>query len=128
MKRWLGAVALALLAVGCSSEKPAVKTAQVYDQTTGVREGMLVTMGDNKMVLIDPQGSEAGIVLNYNDQTAFVKRGEIVKSNDVKEGTPVRVFFKEGTDQPQALRVEVLEGDEAKSVEKGHQEEIPSSK
>src|SRR3954469_10360753 len=98
--RWtlIAAAAVALGATsGCSHEQSAMKPAsEVYNQASGVREGTVASATERKLVLIDPKDQDgAGMVLETNDNTDWVRGGQRIKVNQVKEGAPVRVYYAE---------------------------------
>ena len=124
MTRVLWAAAALLLAGACASEKEAVRTEQVYRDASGVREGRVAAVDDHQLVLLDPGGASAGMVFDVSDDTAWMDRGESVRRSSVAEGDPVRVFYSAG-DRPDALRVEILRGDEADAVEDALEDEMP---
>jgi hypothetical protein len=121
----LAAVAALVVGAGCAAEKEAVRTETVMNEADGVREGRVVAVDERRLVLLDPGGASAGLVFDVTEETAWMQEGESVRHRTVDEGDEVRVFFENSGERPDALRVEILQGDEEDAVEEELDEAMP---
>lgn len=107
---WLVLAGALLVCASCASGTEKVRPAPGWAEGKEVREGHVFSLSDQHLSLFDPRRPEAdGLVLKVTPGTAFVRGGRHVQRADIEEGTPVRVYFQDGPEQPMAARVEVIE-------------------
>ena len=115
-------VALAAVAAlaGCSKKEVRQEpTSEVFRETSTVKEGTVAVVEQNRVLLWDAQDpSGQPVALDLTDDTTYVKEGDFVDRNEIEEGGAVRVFYDETQEHPEALRVEILSGNEADQVKK----------
>jgi hypothetical protein len=112
----LGA-ALALAACGKEQVRQE-PTSAVLRETSTVTEGTVAALEENRIMLWDAQDpSGQPLAVDITDRTTLVKEGDYVDRGQLEEGGAVRVFFDETKSRPEALRVEILKGDEAKAIQ-----------
>lgn len=113
-------VAVASLGLGaCAKNAPSQPTSQVLKANATVREGTVADLEQNRIVVWDaanPSGQP--VALDLTDNTTIVEKGNFVDRKKLDEGEAVRVFFDETAPRPEALRVEILSGDEGKQIQK----------
>ncbi len=110
-------VALATLAAGCAKMGKHETTGEVVRETSVVREGTVAAIDRDRLLFWDadnPTGQP--LALKLTEDTTVVAEGDFVDRGALEEGGAVRVFYDETDERPEALRVEILGGDEADAV------------
>lgn len=113
----LAAIATAAALVGCAKEVKREPTSEVFKETSVVREGTVADLQENRFLFWDSDNPNQPLALEISDDTTYVKEGDFVDRGNLEEGGAVRVFFDETQENPEALRVEILSGDEAEAIE-----------
>lgn len=115
----LFAVLAAAAALGACSKGQVQRepTSEVFKETSVVREGTVADLQENRILFWDSDNPDQPLALELSDDTTYVKEGDFVDKGNLEEGSAVRVFFDETQENPEALRVEILSGDEAESIE-----------
>jgi hypothetical protein len=115
----LSALAAVAGLAGCAKNPPAQPASAALKQNATVREGTIADLEKNRMVFWDAQNPTGQpLALDLTDSTTVVDKGDFVNRKKLDEGEAVRVFFDETQPRPEALRVEILSGDEAKQIQK----------
>jgi hypothetical protein len=113
------ALGAALALAACGKEQVRQEpTSAVLRETSAVAEGTVADVRENRIMLWDaedPSGQPLAVDITY--RTTLVKKGDFVDRGQLEEGSAVRVFYDETKERPEALRVEILEGEEAEVIQ-----------
>lgn len=112
---------LALGAALAACGKEAVRmepTSSVLRETSAVKEGTVAALQEDRIVFWDadnPSGQPLAVYVT--DRTTITKEGGFVGRGEVEEGSVVRVFYDDTRTSPEALRVDILRGEEAEAIQ-----------
>ena len=112
------ALGAGLALAACRKEQVRTEpTSAVLRETSTVTEGTVAAIQENRLMMWDAEDpSGQPLAVDITDRTTLVKEGDFVDRGQLKEGGAVRVFYDETKARPEALRVEILQGDEAKAI------------